>query len=207
MIFSHESPEYTFTNPNGALEYSKEICKYFIPNIKTNRNWVTINLRGKCLDHSIFFVHNNLKLEIYEFVKDYDDVLLVCSQQSTLEAVKDYGKAVYLPLSVPVKEIEKYRVEKKTKVKCYAGRKGKYASVNARNCDRLEDIPREELLSRMAEYQFVYAVGRTAIEAKILGCKILKYDPRFPDTTVWKIVDTMEAVEMLQRILDEEDKS
>lgn len=205
MIISHEHPDYTNTKENGALLYSQEIVKYFIPNIKTKRNWVTINLAGYCYDNSIVFIHNNLTPELYEWLEPYKNLLLVCSQPETMEAVSKWGKPVYLPLSVPVKEIEKYRVDKKTKTRCYAGRAGKYASRNARNCDRLEDLPHKELLKRMAEYEYVYAVGRTAIEAKILGCRILKYDPRYPDTTIWKIIDSMEAVEMLQEILDKED--
>ena len=64
----------------------------------------------------------------------------------------------------------------------------------------------EELLKEMAKYKNVYAVGRTAIEAKILGCNILPYDPRFKDPSIWKVVDTMEAVSLLQKELDEIDK-
>ena len=111
-IFSHESPEYTNTKPNGALEYSKEIVKYFIPNIKTDRNWVTINLAGYCYDHSIVFIHNNLTTELYEWLKDFDDLILVCSQTETMEKVKEYGHPIYLPLSVDVKEVEKYKTAK-----------------------------------------------------------------------------------------------
>lgn len=205
-ILSHESPEYIWKNPNGACEYSKEIVKYFIPNIKTDRNWVTINIAGHAFDHSIVFIHNNLNPSIYEWLKDYKDLILVCSLPETAEKVKDYGYPIVVPLSIPVAEVRKYRVEKKTKVKCYAGRKGKYASINARNCDRLEDIPREELLARMAEYHYVYAVGRTALEAKVLGCKLLRYDPRFPDTTMWKVLDTKEAIKILQEELDKAER-
>ena len=204
-IFSHESPEYTNTKPNGALEYSKEIVKYFIPNIKTDRNWVTINLSGYCYNHSIFFIHNNLTPELYEWLKDFDDLILVCSQPETMEKVKEYGHPIYLPLSVDVKEVEKYKT-KKTKARAYAGRKDKYASRNARNCDRLEDLPREELLSRMAEYYSVYAVGRTAIEARILGCRIAPYDPRYPDINRWQILDSTDAVKILQEELDKAER-
>lgn len=205
-IFSHESPEYIWTNPNGACEYSKEIVKYFIPNIKTTRNWVTINVKGHAYDHSIVFIHYNFDPSIYEWLKDYNDLILVCSLPETVEKVKEYGHPVLVPLSIPIEEVKKYRVEKKTKVKAYAGRKGKYASVNARNCDRIENLPRDEFLRKMAEYQYIYAVGRTALEAKVLGCKILKYDPRFPDTTRWKVMDTMEAVKILQEELDKAER-
>ena len=207
-IFSHESPEYVKGNYgiNGANLYSGEIVKYFIPNIKTTRNWVTINLQGYAFNHSIFFVHNNLKPEIYEWLKEYKDVILVCSQPETMERVKEYGYPIYLPLSVPVDYVKQFRVEQKTKVKAYAGRKVKYASRNARNCDKLQDLTHEELLTEMAKYHYIYAVGRTAIEAKILGCKILKYDPRFPDTNRWKILDSMDAVKILQKELDEAER-
>lgn len=200
-IFSHESPEYTNTKPNGALLYSQEIVKYFIPNIKTDRNWVTINLAGYCYDHSIVFIHNNLTPELYEWLKDFDDLILVCSQPETMEKVKDYGYPIYVPLSIPVEEVKKYTT-KKTKSRAYAGRAGKYASRNARNCDRLEDLPHEELLEKMAEYYSVYAVGRTALEAKVLGCRIVPYDPRYPDISRWQVIDSMEAVEILQRELN-----
>lgn len=200
-IFSHESPEYTNTKPNGALLYSQEIVKYFIPNIKTDRNWVTINLAGHCYDHSIVFIHNNLTPELYEWLKDFDDLILVCSQPETMEKVKDYGYPIYVPLSIPVEEVKKYTT-KKTKSRAYAGRKDKYASRNARNCDRLEDLPHEELLKKMAEYYSVYAVGRTALEAKVLGCRIVPYDPRYPDISRWEVIDSMEAVEILQRELN-----
>lgn len=202
MIFSHLSPEYTNRKPNGALLYSEEIVKFFIPNIKTDRNWVTINLAGHAFDHSIVFIHNNLTPELYEWLAEFNDLILVCSQPETMEKVKQWGYTIYVPLSIPVKEVEKYRVEKKTKVKAYAGRAGKYASRNARNCDRLEDMPHEELLKAMADYQFIYAVGRTALEAKVLGCRILRYDPRFPDTSRWQVIDSMEAVKILQEELD-----
>lgn len=205
MIFSHESPEYTNTKPNGALEYSKEIVKYFIPNIKTDRNWVTINLAGYCYNHSIVFIHNNLTTDLYEWLKNFDDLILVCSQPETMEKVKEYGHPIYLPLSVDVKEVEKYKT-KKTKARAYAGRGDKYASRNARNCDRLEDLPREELLARMAEYYSIYAVGRTAIEAKILGCRIAPYDPRYPDINRWQILDSMDAVKILQEELDKAER-
>ena len=68
--------------------------------------------------------------------------------------------------------------------------------------DLLQGLPREDLLERMARYRSVYAVGRTALEAKVLKCKILPYDERFPDVKRWQVVDNSEAALMIQKELD-----
>ena len=206
-VFSHESPEYPKdVKENGALLYSKEIVKYFIPNIKTARNWVTIRKVPFCYDHSIVFIHNNLHPEFYDYLKNYNDLVLVCGVQETCEKVKHLGKTIYLPLSIPVDEIKKYQTTK-TKHTCYAGRKGKFAESNVyRSIPRVENLEREEFLTELAKYRRVYAVGRTALEAKVLGCKVLPYDPRFPNPEVWKVIDTKDAIKMLQAQLDEIDK-
>lgn len=44
------------------------------------------------------------------------------------------------------------------------------------------------------------------IEAKILDCEVLPYDPRFPDPSIWKVLDSMDAVKMLQGLIDKIDK-
>ena len=61
----------------------------------------------------------------------------------------------------------------------------------------------DKLLKEMGKYKQVYAVGRTAIEAKILGCEVLPYDPRFPDPCVWRILDNKDAAKILQDFIDE----
>ena len=50
----------------------------------------------------------------------------------------------------------------------------------------------------MAEYRTIYAVGRTAIEARALGCIVKPYDPRYPDPELWQVLDNREAAHMLQ---------
>lgn len=207
-IFSHLSPEFQTTQmPNGALLYSQEIVKYFIPAIKTKRNWVTIRKVPFAYDHCIYFVHNNLNADKgwYDWLSNYKDVVLVCGVPETCEKLKHLGKTIYLPLSVCVKDVEKWKT-KKTKDTCYAGRKGKFASCNVLySTPRVENLEHEEFLQEMAKYKKVYAVGRCAIEAKILGCKVLPYDPRYPDPSVWKVVDTSEAIKILQDELDKID--
>lgn len=203
--FTHLSKYYKGQKPNGALLYSKEIVKYFIPSIKTTRNWVTIRVVPNAFNHSIVFIHNNLNPWFYDYLANYEDLVLVCGIRETCDKVKHLGKTIYLPLSVDVKEVEKYKTVK-TKDTCYAGRKGKYASSNVSlSTPHLQDLEHEELLKQMAEYKKVYAVGRTAIEAKILGCKILPYDPRYPDPDLWQILDSKDAAKMLQKELDKID--
>ena len=211
MVISHTHPEYVrrwrgcFLE-NGAYYYSKEICEKIIPNIRTDRNWVTINIDGVACDHSVVFIHNNNDPNMYRHLLKRRDLILVCGVPSTCEKVKRYGETIYLPLSVDVEYVRTFAREK-TKGTAYVGRKGKRKEMEfPKGTDFIENLKREELLARMAEYEKVYAVGRTAIEAKILGCEILPFDPRYPDTSLWQIVDTMEAVELLQRELDMRDE-
>ena len=208
MIISHEDEAYRPFCENGAHIYSELICKFFIPNIKTDRNWVTINI-GKCCDHSIVFIHSNLNtVKKYGFIKNYKDLILVCSQFSTMKAVQNFGKAIYLPLSIDTQYVEKFRKLNHEKRSCYAGRRGKVNVhiMKENRIDLLCDLPHEELLTKMADYKYVYAVGLTALEAMCLNCNILPYDIRFPDVRVWKLKDIRTMIPILQQKLDECDK-
>jgi len=213
MIIDHTHPAYirkwrnmTGGRYNGAYYYSQEIRKNIIPNVETDRNWVLVNV-GKAADHSIVFIHNNLHPENYDYLKKYEDLVLVCGVRSTCDKVAHLGHAIYLPLSVDVAEIEKHK-KPKTKETAYVGRKGKkrYDFIHLpEGTPCLEGLPRNELLSKMAEYKNIYAVGRTAIEGKILGCKVLVYDDRYPSTRIWRIIDNKDAAAMLQQKLDKID--
>ena len=209
MIIDHNHPLYrarwraSGTNRyNGAFYYSKEIVKFIIPRVKTDRNWITINTRGVGLNHAIVFIHNNLHPEYYKWLKRYGDLVLVCGVPETCEKMKELGKTIYLPLSVDVESVAQYK-RPKTKETAFAGRASKRCGV--KDCDYLMGLKRQELLPAMAEYKNIYAVGRTAIEAKILGCNVLPYDPRFPDPDVWEVLDCAEAAKMLQKELDKID--
>ena len=194
---------------NGAYYYSQEIVKNIIPSVKTDRNWITVNLNGIGCDHSIVFVHNNKKPENYNWLKDYKDLVFVCGVPETCEKVRHLGRVIYLPLNIDVADVEKYKTEK-TLDTAYAGRKpkrmpGYVQGVNLPDVPCLEELPREELLTEMAKYKKIYAVGRTAVEAKALGCEVLPYDPRYPDPDVWKVLDNKDAAKMLQKELDKID--
>lgn len=210
MIIDHNNPVYRakWNSPNtskwnGAFYYSKEIVKYIIPRVKTDRNWITINVQGVGIDHSIVFIHNNKNPQNYEWLKKYKDLILVCGVKSTVQKVGHLGKAIYLPLSVDVDTIRKYRAKYKTRNVAFAGRSEKASwGMLPVGCERLQNLPRTKLLPLIAQYRKIYAVGRTAIEAKVLGCEVLPYDPRFPDPNVWEVLDCADAARMLQEEID-----
>ena len=126
MIVDHTHPIYREKRKslrngnqyNGAYYYSIEIVKNIIPNVKTDRNWVTIRLADQPIpDHSIVFIHNNRNPNYYEFLKQYRDLILVCGLEKTVENMQFFGKAIYLPLSVDVSHVSKYKVKRKPKTK------------------------------------------------------------------------------------------
>lgn len=214
MITDHNHPDYIkrWSNAgagkhNGAYYYSKEIVKNIIPYVETDRHWMTINIpEGNRVpqftyygaDHMIVFIHNNKKPENYDWLARYNDLVLVCGIPETCDKVAHLGKAIYLPLSIDVAEVEKYK-RPKTKEVAFVGRRAKRKGVEfPPNVDFIEGLPRTQLLEAMAEYKEIYAVGRTAIEAKALGCKILPYDERFPDVDRWQVLDNRDASKILQ---------
>lgn len=213
MIIDHNHPQYRIkwraarkNQHNGAFYYSKEIVKNIIPNVKTDRNWITVNVQGVGCDHAIVFIHNNLHPENYEWLRKYKDLILVCGIPETVEKVAHIGKAIYLPISVDVDYVKQFKVAEKTKEAAFVGRPAKRRGLDLpENIDVIEGLPREQLLKAMADYKTVYAVGRCAIEAKILGCKLKAYDPRFPKVSRWKVLDNLKAAKMLQEELDKID--
>ena len=192
---------------NGAYYYALEIERNIIPQIKTNRNWVLLNCRGYAYSHSVVFIHNNLNPQAYDWLKMYGhrDLVLVCGIPETCEKVKHLGRTIYIPLSIDVDQVAQYRTEK-TKSAAFVGRAVKRKNIEfPEDVDYLESMERSQLLREMAKYKRVYAVGRCAIEARALGCEVMPYDPRFPDPSIWKVVDNSEAAELLQERLNEID--
>lgn len=192
---------------NGAYYYSREIVRNIIPNVKTDRKWFTVNCTTEPADHSIVFIHDNkFPARTYSWIRKYNDVVLVCGVKETMEKVSHLGTPIYLPLSIDVKEVEQYR-QPKTRDCAYAGRWSKIQkNATSYQYAHLCGLDRRTLLMEMAKYRKVYAVGRTAIEARALGCEIGAYDPRYNDPSVWKVLDNAEAAKILQAELDKIDK-
>lgn len=217
MIIDHNHPLYKakYNNLpqnnkyNGAYYYSKEIVKNIIPNVKTDRNWITIRLpeMTEHPDHSIIFIHNNRNPNYYSYLKNYKDCIAVCGLPKTAENMRFFtDKVIYLPLSIDVDSVKKYKVKKKTKEMAFAGRLIKiskmYHAPVPKECDILTGMPQSKLLREMAKYKKIYATGRTALQAKVLGCEVLPHDPNFPDPNFWKVVDNKEAAKILQQKLN-----
>lgn len=190
---------------NGAYYYSREIVANIIPNVRTDRNWITINIQGEGCSHAIVFIHNNLHPEKYEWLRQYgfDDLFLVCGVEETCEKVKHLGTPIYLPLSIDLEYMKKFGNIEKTKDAAFAGRKTKTSMGSLPDgIDYLYGMKRVQLLKKMAQYRKIYGVGRVALEAKALGCEVLPYDERFPDPDIWRVIDNREAAQILQEKLD-----
>lgn len=208
MIIDHNHPAYRLKwenskhRYNGAFYYSKEIVKNIIPNVETDRSWITIRAEGVGCDHAIVFIHNNLHPDRYEYLKQYKDLILVCGVPETCEKVAHLGTAIYLPLSIDVEYVEQFK-RPKTKDVAFVGRRSKTKLGKLpQNIDYLCGIKRQSLLPEMAKYKQAYGVGRVALEAKVLECEVLPYDERFPDPGVWQVLDNKEAAVLLQKELD-----
>lgn len=212
IVCSHESPEYKkiyggTQRMNGAYWYSVEIVDNIIPRVKTWRPWVTINVRGKCADHAIVFIHNNLNPHLYDWLSEYEDLILICGVPSTCEKVAHLGRAVYLPLSIDTKYVSSFSGARKDIDRAFAGRRGKKSGHHfPLGTVTLANMDREMLLRNLARCKAVYAVGRCALEAKCLGAEVLPYDERFPDPSIWNVIDNSDAAKLLQAELDKIDE-
>ena len=191
---------------NGAYYYSREIKELMIPELRTDRNFILVNQPGVGCDHAVVFIHNNLHIKRYEWLQDYRDLILICGVPDTVRKVRHLGRAAYLPLSIDVRECMRHRREKDLDV-AYVGRRSKRKQYKFdANVDILEGMERGRLLDQVARYRQVYAVGRCAIEARALGCEVLPFDERYPNPELWQVRDSLEAVPILQEIIDKVDR-
>lgn len=220
MIIDHNHPEYKKLRRkvkdgkyNGCWYYSHEIVDNIIPRVKTWRGWNTVGreLDGMC-DHMIVFLHDNSTPWHYYWLKNYNDLVLVCSSKYTLDSVQFSGHTVLLPMSVDTEYVKKFRTEK-TKDTCFVGNvwvrqniRGITTQTNIPdNVDFFSSMPREKLLKEVAKYRRAYAIDRCAIEAKVLGCELLELDTRYSVDNVGEVLDNRDAAKILQRELDKID--
>ena len=209
MIFSHLSPEYEklhLPHDNGAYWYSKDLVERIVPHIKTDRDWVLINVKNQCVDRAIVFIHECRDFDYYDWLKPYKDLILVCSHPIVVEAlIKKFPKfhIIYLPLSIDVDFVKQFKVKRKTKNKCFFGRLSKCPSdlLKDETIDKLYG-EREALLKEVAKYKTVYANGRCAVEAKALGCKIIN---PYNEIREVNVIDNKQAITELQRLINEID--
>lgn len=213
MIFSHLNKEWQDTHvgiANGAFWYSKEIVENIIPKIKTKRGWTTINVDGQCEDNSIVFIHNNKNPERYEYLGKYLNLILVCPQPKTLKAMIDMFPqfhSIYIPLSIDTKFVKQFKRKTKTKQTAYFGRLAKCPKniLKDDSIDKIYGDSREDLLKNVAKYKSVYAIGRCALEAKCLGCKVIPHAGEYENVD-FKLLDNKDIIPELQRLLNEIDQ-
>lgn len=199
---------------NGAYYYAKEIEENIVPLVKTDRNWDLLGMKfTQHYSHSIVFIHHCLDWDrVYPWLAKLKDPILVVSTYPTLEWAQSKGyKAIFLPLSVDVEYVKKFSA-KKTKNACYAG--NRWAFKKEQEDKHLPkdldfppaDLERDDLLRFMAPYKKCYAIGRCALEAMVLGCKIMPFlMDRYPDPKYWKILDNRDAAKILQDELNKID--
>ena len=197
---------------NGAYYYAKELEENIVPLVKTDRNWDLLGMKFTAhYAHSIVFIHHNLSFDkTYRFLKKFDDQLLVVSSWKTYAAAQDAGfSVIFVPLSIDVDYVQKFSTPK-TKDACYAGNRWKFkekdlAKFVPESVDCPEaDLPREELLKFIAPYKKCYAIGRCALEARALGCEIMKCDSRY-EPEDFPLLDNRDAAKILQEELDKID--
>lgn len=195
---------------NGAYFYSNEIASNIIPRVKTNRDWDTLGMRCiGSMNGAIVFIHHCINWDtVYDWLGDYDDQIYIVSTRPTYEWFVKHGKrTILLPLSIDVAYVSQFAMPK-TKHACYAGnrwafkRKDEERNIPADVEFPPKNIPRDKLLSFIAPYRELYAIGRCALEGLVLGCKIQPFYHVYPDPSYWRILDNADAATMLQKALD-----
>lgn len=211
MIIDHNHPEYVKLRKktgkgkyNGCYYYSKEIVDNIIPRVKTTRDWNTVGRELEGMhDGMIVFLHDNATPWHYDWLKNYNDLVLVCSSTYTYESVQYWGEPILLPMSIDTEYVKQFRT-KKTKDTCFVGNSWVRANCSSRipdNVDFFSSMPREELLKAVAPYRKAMAIDRCAQECQVLGCELLPLKTRYGcDST--NVLDNRDAAEILQQILN-----
>lgn len=219
MIIDHNHPEYVKLRKkigngkfNGCYYYSKEIVDNIIPRVKTWRDWNTVGRDFSGMhDGMIVFLHDNSTPWHYDWLKNYEDLVLVCSSQYTRDSVIYSGHTILLPMSIDTEYVKQFRT-KKTKDTCFVGNvwvKDNMTDPSVlvpSKVDFFSSLPREELLKEVAKYKRGFAIDRCAQELVCLGVELLELGTRYHCDDVGKVLDNRDAAKILQTELDKIDK-
>ena len=216
MIIDHNHPGYLEIRNkskkgknNGCWYYSNEIVDNIIPNVKTWRGWNTVGRELDGMeDHMIVFLHDNAYPWNYDWLKNYKDLVLVCSSKYTRDSVIYFGHTILLPMSVDTEYVKKFRT-KKTKDTCFVGNewvKDNTSTKIPKDVVYLRNMPREKLLAELAKFRNAFCIDRCAIEAAVLGCNLLEIETAYSCDNVGSILDNRDAAKILQKELDKLDK-
>lgn len=172
----------------GEYRLSRDVGWKIIPKVKTDRNWITVNI-GEACDHSIVFISDSIAPQSYEFLKRQQDMVLVCESPQSAKYWANTGfYVVYIPPFVDVKYTTYYRrqhgrgsrrVHKNRENLCLLP-KHDMSKIFPGGYDTLPYLRHKDFLHEMARYKNVYARGRGAVEAKILDCNVITPDGSEP---------------------------
>lgn len=190
---------------NGAYYYAVEIEDIILPSLDLGRGTIitagaNLQMPKRVHERTAVVCHNNQDPEIQYKLLLGKDILWICSKPSTVDKMTRVGeKAVYIPLSIDTRYVEKFK-SKKTKDTAFVGNrwefKRDYLKSLPPEIDRLSNMPREELLTEMAKYRRVIAEGRCLMEAQVLGCEV--EIPDYGDSSLGAIFrepfDTIDAI-------------
>lgn len=216
MIIDHNHPEYIArwkklgkSKYNGCYYYSQEIVQNIIPRVKTDRDWNTVGRDMEGMHNGmIVFLHDNSTPWNYDWLKNYKDLILVCSSEYTQKSVIYSGKTILLPMSIDTEYVKQFRT-KKTKDTCFVGNVWVKSNTTTRipgKVDFFRSLPREKLLKEVAKYKKCFAIDRCAIEAKVLGCELLPIKVTYGCDDIGRVLDNRDAAKILQEELDKIDK-
>lgn len=205
---------------NGAHYYGQEIEELILPHIKANVFVVVAGgtIRPRSVpDRCIFVCHHNLSPQ--KMYKQFleKDILWVCSKPSTVEKMRACGeKAVYIPLSIDTKYVEKFKTEK-TRDIAFVGNfwkfKFRYLESLPDNVHQIGVLDRKRLLEEMAKYRRVIAEGRCNMEAQVLGCEVELPDYKSLNLSIdldaipREVLDSRDAVHFWRDVLLEHEAS
>lgn len=194
---------------NGAYFYAKEIEDIILPKLEGDFfiNTVAVQLYEpkQIPDGAIVVAHDN-----YHTVERYSpyfgkNITWICSKYDAYFKLMGRGeRAVLVPMSVDTEYVRKVAGKpRKTLDTGFFGnawdfKESEMTKLYTQGVELISNLTREEALKRMAKFKTMYAEGRCAIEATVLGCdvKLIEY-PDFPAEPV-QVLDSRDVIDLWQ---------